>query len=108
MRCLKIRLARGINRVLTRRGEVFTDRYHAVPKGSPREVKRLKEYVLLNARHHGRWGRGIDPCSSGAWFTGWHRPLASGLGPSPVVEPRTWLGGVGWRQHHGPVHLPDC
>src|SRR5207245_1890478 len=50
MKGLSVRMARGINRVLDRAGQVFADRYHARILRSPREVRNGIAYVLLNAR----------------------------------------------------------
>ena len=85
---LSVRLARALNRVARRRGEVFADRYHAHVLASRREVARALRYLLENFRHHLREDvapRGADPCSSAAWTK---IPLAE---DAPVVRPRTWL-----------------
>ena len=52
MQGLAIRLARGWNRVLGRSGTVFAERYHARVLRSPREVRNVLSYILLNARKH--------------------------------------------------------
>ena len=96
---LAIRVARAVNRVLARTGRVWGDRYHAHTLKSPREVRNGLVYVLNNFRKHIRNVRGIDPCSSAAWFTGWMDGARAVLGRSHVVEPRTWLARVGWMKH---------
>src|SRR5882672_12243380 len=121
---LSVRIARGLNKALGRRGRVFADRYHARALATPREVHHALRYVLLNAHHHSRqsgssfWRfRRWDPCSSGEMFDGW---LGSGetepRGKPPstfgekgallaqplretVVAPEVWLLRVGWRKH---------
>jgi REP element-mobilizing transposase RayT len=85
---LAVRIARALNRVASRRGKVFADRYHAHVLGSRREVANALMYILENFRHHLREDvapRGTDPCSSAAWLT---LPLDDF---APVLAPRTWL-----------------
>jgi putative transposase len=96
---LAIRVARAVNRVLGRRGAVWSDRYHARALTTPREVRNAYVYVLQNHRKHGRdRGQRVDPCSSAPWFQGWKDRLAS-VCASPVVTARTWLARWGWRRH---------
>ncbi len=71
MRGLMVRLARGLNRLWSRRGSVFADRFHARALQTPREVRHALVYVLQNARKHGIGLQGPDACSSGPWFDGW-------------------------------------
>jgi len=121
MQGLTIRLARGLNRVMGRRGKVFADRYHARALRTPGEVRHALAYVLLNAEHHGigwragRRGPALDPCTSGRSFDGWRgahsaptrgppalrarRPDSAASPDVPVVAPRTWLLRTGWRRH---------
>jgi REP element-mobilizing transposase RayT len=102
---LSIRLARTINRVLGRRGNVFSDRYHSRALATPREVRNAWVYVLLNFRKHLDERANIDPASSGFWFQGWK--ISSGSEPPcwtsdeevPVQSPRTWLARIGWRRY---------
>lgn len=112
-----IRVARGINRVMRRRGRVFVDRYHARILKTPREVRNTLNYVLNNRLRHrpirdGNWFLlQEDSCSSAAWFDGWRtrgtiKCVARG---SPTVSvPKTWLLTTGWRRHGllVPVYLP--
>jgi putative transposase len=76
MNGLTVRLARRLNRVLGRRGEVFADRYHARLLRTPAEVRAALLYVLNNRRRHAAqsgvrlppgW---LDPFSSAASFAG--------------------------------------
>ena len=109
MKAIGARLARAVNRVFSRSGQVLADRYHVRELRTPREVRNALAYVLLNARRHAaRAGRTlsrtfrIDPASSGRWFDGWRRRI-DGAGPSPptarsVATPRSWLLAVGWRR----------
>ena len=97
MQALTIRIAKGLNRVMGRRGPVFADRYHEHVLRNPSEVARALAYVLGNFAVHAR-RRGdtsadgeIDPyCSASTQLT-------LGPGPPPVHEPKTWLLQVGWR-----------
>ena len=113
MQRLGIRLARNLNALLGRRGALFAERYHARALRSPREVRNVVRYVLLNARHHAaergeRLARTwIDPFSSAPWFDGWRAPVCHDAdwlrallrAPCPTAPPRTWLLRVGWRRH---------
>ncbi len=103
MQGLGVRLAKAINARLRRAGKVFSDRYHDRILTSPRQVRNALEYVLKNARRHGLFHDGFDPCSSGAWFDGWKNAgKGSEVGApadlAPVVPPRTWMLGTGWRR----------
>jgi len=101
---LTIRVARAVNRLLGRKGGVFAERYHARPLRTPQEVRNGLVYVLQNWRKHAHGSRGLDPCSSAWWFTGWaispsarKPPGWDESDPLPVQLPRTWLAGTGWR-----------
>jgi putative transposase len=96
MQGLTIRLAKGLNRVMRRRGPVFADHYHSRVARTPTEAARVLAYVLRNfARHAQDWGEQVpegepDPFSSA---------VRSGADPPQMVcEPRTWLLSVGWRK----------
>jgi hypothetical protein len=95
---LKIRVARGINRALRRRGPVWADRYHARPLRTPREVRAGLVYVLQNWKKHIRHVRGLDGRSSAAWFDGRAGHPAPPVENRPVAAPRTWLAATGWRR----------
>jgi REP element-mobilizing transposase RayT len=102
MRGLLIRAARALNRTASRSGPVWADRYHCRELRTPREVRHVLAYVLLNARKHGREVAPLDPCSSARWFDGWrgHSPMVDlAVDPPAVFAPRTWLLGSGWRRH---------
>src|SRR6059036_1414121 len=95
---LAIRIAKGVNQVLRRRGRVWGDRYHARALRTPREVRNALVYVLQNWRKHLSGVRGVDPRSSAPWFEGWSRQVRRVRGARPVVAPQTWLAAVGWRR----------
>jgi hypothetical protein len=113
MNALGVRLAKNINKVFGRRGELFAARYHVRVLSSPVEVYNVLRYVLLNARHHAA-DRGetlaegwVDPFSSGPWFDGWNGPIR-GDQPwmrklarmeRPTAIARTWLLAKAWRKH---------
>ena len=103
MQGLLIRVAKALNRVWGRRGSVFADRYHDHVLRTPREVRNALNYVLANARNHGRrLVQGIDHYASGWWFAGWReKPTMKGLEgiERPVATARTWLLNEGWRRH---------
>jgi REP element-mobilizing transposase RayT len=99
-----IRLARAVNRPLRRSGRVFSDRYHARPLRTPREVRHGLVYVIMNWKKHLRPTADFDPCSSAWSFTGWKVPPSMGppeqLPLDPVTErPSTWLLRAGWKRH---------
>ncbi len=105
MQGLTIRLAKGLNRLMGRRGKVFADRFHAHVLETPSEVRNCLAYVLLNHRSHRarggeRVGRGVvDPFSSAASFDGWtERPGPPAEPPRVTSAPRTWLLATGWRR----------
>jgi hypothetical protein len=104
---LAIRIARGINRVLAKRGRVFLCRYHSRILKTPREVRSCLAYVLNNTRRHAAtrgerlaWNW-IDDRSSGRHFDGWResRPPPKPDQRATVVAPHTWLLTTGWRRH---------
>ena len=98
MQGLTVRLAKSVNRLTGRHGRVWRDRYHVRALATPREVRNALAYVLLNIRKHRPGTSGIDPCSSGPWFTGWRERFRLPPGTAPVARPRTWLLCVGWRR----------
>jgi putative transposase len=102
------RCARAINRAATRRGKVWSDRYHARALRTPREVRTALIYVLQNFRKHLRAPAVIDPRSSGAWFDGWARGAEPSAQPSPVKSARTWLAASGWRRAGGCIGFHEA
>jgi hypothetical protein len=108
MKSFGIRLARTVHRVFGWRGPVLAERYHLRVLRTPREVRNVLRYVLLNARKHARRlaAAALDPASSARWFDGTPRPTPSQ--PPPVARARTWLLRIGWRRHGliGPSDVP--
>lgn len=117
MQGLCIRLAKGINRALKRKGRVFSDRYFSRILKTPQEIRAALSYTLNNSlRHMAKNARGsavvseADPCSSGPWFDGWRvrpaRPPPEGEGLPPCAPARTWLLSTGWRRR-GLIRLDE-
>jgi len=111
MQGLTVRLARRLNPVLGRKGRLFAERYHARTLRTPREVRNVISYVLLNARRHAA-ERGeklskfwLDPYSNAPWFDGWRQRVRADepwlcelmTRPSPAALAQTWLASAGWR-----------
>jgi REP element-mobilizing transposase RayT len=92
---LAVRTAKAINRVLGRRGRVWSDRFHAHVLRTPREVRNALVYILNNVRKHTPGVRGLDPRSSAGFFDGWRTVVARVIGRAPVVAPRIWLAAIG-------------
>ena len=95
MQGLAIRMARTINRVLGRHGQVWADRYHSHLMKSRREVANALRYVFGNfAKHAAQWGEGVRPYAD--TFTS-IRFLGLATVDDPVAQPTTWLLRIGWR-----------
>ena len=78
---LSIRMAKGLNRTMVRRGKVFADRYHARALRTPTEVRHAVHYVAFNRHHHAlEQGRQLPKA--------WRDPYAS---LPPIRNPHTWL-----------------
>ncbi len=73
MRGLSIRIALWVNKLVSRRGRFWADRWWGRALTTPREVRTALLYVLANYRKHSRRfvPPGIDSFSSGRWFDGW-------------------------------------
>ena len=101
MQGLMVRMARALNRMWSRTGTVFADRYHAHVLRTPREVRHALAYVLGNARKHGvRLLQVLDPFSSARWFDGGEDAfVVRDDGQVPVARARTWLLRIGWQRH---------
>ena len=52
MKGLGVRLARGLNKVMGRRGQVLAERYHAHILRTPNEVRNAVHYVIHNYQRH--------------------------------------------------------
>src|SRR6185436_6940180 len=101
MMSLGVRIARGLNRMWRRAGNVLQDRYHARILRTPRAVRTALIYVIQNARKHDAW-RALVPdwFSSGVEFEGWKgtKNVAESR-PRLLERARTWLLSIGWKRH---------
>jgi putative transposase len=97
MKGLEVRMARALNKVMDRKGPVFSDRYHAHLLKAPSEARYAWDYVLSNWRIHaareGRFvPRGADPYSSAA-------------DPAGTMRPEFWMLRAGiWRRKRAPSY----
>jgi putative transposase len=98
MRGLAIRIARSVNKFLGRKGDFWSDRYHARALKTPREVRNVIVYILMNHRKHGHVAA-LDPRSSAAWFDGFRGAITRPPPDPPIRAPQTWLASVGWKRH---------
>jgi hypothetical protein len=80
VRALSIRIARGLNAMMGRKGPVFADRYHARVLRTPAEVRNAVRYVLGNFESHAE--RRGEPRST----KGWVDPFSSAAGTAPLLE----------------------
>jgi len=78
---LNVRIARGLNKLMGRQGQVIEHRYHAHILRTPAEVRNAISYIRGNLQHHS--GRSVRDAYS------------SDARPDLVVAPRTWLLTVG-------------
>ena len=75
MQGLGVRIARRLNGLMSKRGRVISDRYHARILRTPTEVRYARSYLLNNARkHYGHIGQDVQFTSQ-----------------TPFVHPHTWL-----------------
>src|SRR5215813_9819954 len=63
MQGLGVRVARGLNRMMRRKGKVLADRYHARLLQTPTETRHAVHYVRHNFRKH-TGATGVDEYSS--------------------------------------------
>jgi putative transposase len=89
---LSVRIARGLNRMMGRKGRVLGDRYHAHVLRTPTEVKHAIRYVRDNARQHAA-ARGD------VYSPGYVDPYSSAGAPQvPLPAAQTWLLREGWKR----------
>ena len=101
-------IARRLNKRFDRSGRFFRERFDGKVITSPRQMRNVLRYVLLNYhKHMAEAGldivEGFDLYSSGRFFDGWRKPAKVCRPPpprgAPVAPPRAWLSRVGWRRH---------
>ncbi|HEY4239222.1 MAG TPA: transposase [Kofleriaceae bacterium] len=96
MQGFQISAAKRINRLLSRSGRVFSDRYHAHILRSRAETRNAVQYVLTNWRKHGGGTQApFDPCSTADAFPAWLEapwlPASAPPEPLQVWPPKSWL-----------------
>jgi hypothetical protein len=105
---LLIRIAKALNKLWSRRGSVFADRYHDHILTSPREVRNALRYVFGNGKKHAAQGQEVsvpqamDTFTSAPWFTGFREHIVvKGIEAivKPVTDPATWMLREGWLKH---------
>jgi REP element-mobilizing transposase RayT len=93
MRGLSIRIAKRLNQLMKRSGQVIEERYFMSVLKTPLAVFQATRYVLNNYRKHAaEWGERlsrdfIDPCSSARWFSHWTCVPAPARDPCPDLDP---------------------
>jgi REP element-mobilizing transposase RayT len=84
MQGFSVRVARGLNRMMKRRGRVLADRFHAHVLRSPRETRNAVAYVRHNHRKHlAALGRPMTPR-----YVDEYSSVAKVI---PLPGPKTWL-----------------
>ncbi|TMA37489.1 MAG: hypothetical protein E6J82_18700 [Deltaproteobacteria bacterium] len=91
MKGLEVRMARSLNKVMSRRGPVFADRYHVHLLRSPREAFHAIRYVLDNWAIHGAREKQIPPEGPDPRCSAW----PDDQGPRLVAKAQWWLLCVG-------------
>ncbi len=86
MKGFSVRVARGLNRLMRRRGRVMGDRYHAHVLRTPTEARRALRYVRDNGVKHGTVAQSRDDA------------YASHTAIVDLPMPHTWLLRAGWRR----------
>jgi REP-associated tyrosine transposase len=92
MKGLEVRMARALNKVMSRCGPVFADRYHAHLLRSPREAFQAVKYVLENWAVHAVRDQKPRPSGTDPYCSGWPHEW-----PPLVAQAEWWLlrAGVG-------------
>jgi putative transposase len=88
MKGLEVRLARALNRLMTRRGSIFGDPYHGHVLRTRSEVARAVHHVLQNHRGHLARIGGRPSCGAAD-------PFSSAAASGATSAPRTWLLTIG-------------
>ena len=90
MKGLSVRIARGLNKLWERTGQVFADRYWSRIVRKVYELRRLVRYVMQNARRHGVRlpADRPDEYSSGLWFEFWEGHLGQTFSKEPCPTER--------------------
>jgi hypothetical protein len=108
------RVACALNKLWSRRGRVFAQRFHVRVLRSLRQVRNALRYVLNNHLKHmerassGGACRLPDHFSSGRYFDGWssRSPEMDVNASASVVAAPAWKIRCGWKRHY-PAIAPD-
>ncbi|MCA9597602.1 MAG: transposase [Myxococcales bacterium] len=102
---ISIRIAKGLNAVMQRRGKVFADRFFSRVVHDARDMRNVLAYVLNNARRHCIAGsvkkNWVDEFSSAHAFDGWTVPIESRAQAPPPVAPALSLIMQNWKYAGG-------
>ena len=100
MKGLSVRIAKGLNRMMGRRGRVIGDRYHAHVLRTPSEVRRAVHYIRNNFRkHHGQGGAKVGADWPAGWVDRYSSDSATLAGRLPKGQ--SWLLRVGVMRGRG-------
>lgn len=104
MQGMSVRMAKALNRLWSRNGSVFSDRYETSTLDTTAKVRdslcRVLNSALAVPADAKKLAGRIDPYSSAAYFDGWKEyPVEPPPGPRPVAAPRTTLLRQSWRKH---------
>jgi len=93
MKGFQVRLARSLNRLMSRSGAVFADRYHFHVLRTPAEARNALAYVLDNfAAHARRRGEALGPDWRDRFAMSAMADDSSQAGTGvPLAPPQTWL-----------------
>ncbi len=83
---LGVRIARALNRLMRREGQVIADRYHVRALTTPTEVRNALAYLRLNAKRHGLVTTDL-PDSYSSWAN-----------QDVVAQPHSWLLRCGYER----------
>jgi REP element-mobilizing transposase RayT len=91
---VSLRIAKAVNRVMGRKGQVIQERAHLQVLGTPTQARNAVAYVVGNWQKHGAPAGeiidGLDSRSSARWSRAW-RSRRPDSGPAPVSRARTWM-----------------
>ncbi len=105
MQGVNVRVAKALNRMWSRNGSVFTDRYATLVLKTGQQTRASLCLVLNGAKAEKSEAKKlsgkIDPYSSAAYLDGWKDGNAAAPedGPHPVAKPRTTLLRQTWRKY---------
>src|SRR5262249_50323549 len=83
---LNVRIAKGLNRLMGRKGQVIDDRFHVRALKTRTEVRNALLYLAQNARKHG-FTTSLLP-----------DPYSSWANPDAIAQPQTWLLRCGYKR----------